>query len=64
MFIDQSFILILDDQAEIIEARNEAFDPLPCDEFNDYGNSLLTHPVEKLILNIDMIFHHYGPPIP
>jgi hypothetical protein len=63
MFIDQSFVLIFifDDQAKIIEADDEPFDLLPCGDLNDHGDPLLAHPVEKLVLNIDLIFHHYGP---
>ena len=61
MFIDQSFVLIFDDQAKIIKADDEPFDFFPRDELNDHGNPLLAHPVEKLVLNIDLISHHYGP---
>jgi hypothetical protein len=61
MLIDQSFVSIFDDQAKIIEADDEPCDFLPRDELNDHGNPLLAHPVEKLVLNIDLISHHYGP---
>ena len=61
MLIDQPFVPIFDDQAEIIEANDEPLDLFSRDELNDYGNPLPAHPVEKLILNVDLILNHYGP---
>ena len=64
MLINQSFVLIFYDQAEIIEAGDLPFDPFSCDEFNDYDYPLLAHSVEKLILNINVISNHNSPPYP
>lgn len=63
MLINQSFVLIFYDHAEIIETGDEPLDLFARDQFNDYDNPLLPHPVEKLILNIDLILNHYGLPI-
>lgn len=61
MLINQSFAFILEDHAEIIEAGDLPFNLFSRDEFNDYGDPLLAHSIEKLILNINLISHHCGP---
>jgi hypothetical protein len=61
MLINQSFVPILKDQAEIIETGNLPFDLFSRDEFNDYGDPLLPHSIEKLILYINLISNHCGP---
>jgi len=58
MLVDQLVSLSPQDDTEVVETVDHSFDPLAIDEFNDDMVSFPPDPIQKLILNIDLILHH------
>jgi hypothetical protein len=61
MLIDKLIRLTPKNEAEIVEARHDSLDLLTAHQLDGYSDSIPTDPVEKLILNIDLILYHYLP---
>ena len=58
MFIDQLVMLPSKDETEVIKADDRPFDLTAIGQFDDHMASISTNPIEKLILNINLILHH------
>ena len=58
MFINQVIILSSEHQAEIVEADNDSFNLTAGGQFDGHMASISTDSIEKLILDINLIFHH------
>ena len=59
MLIDELVRLAPQDEAEIVEAHDDSFDLLTADQLYGHTDSIPANPIEKLILNIDLILDHH-----
>jgi len=57
MFIDQMVSLSPEDNTKVVEANNTPFDLAARGQFNDHMAPVPTNTIEKLILDINLIFH-------
>ncbi len=62
MFIDQLVTLRSKDETEIIKPEDDPFDPATGHQFDHHMASISPNPIEKLILNINLILYHGSSP--
>jgi hypothetical protein len=55
MLVDELIRLASQDETEIIEAHDDSFDLLTAQHLYRYTVTIPANPIEKLILNIDLI---------
>jgi hypothetical protein len=59
VFVDELIRLASQDETEIIEAHDDSFDLLTAQHLHRYTVTIPANPIEKLILNVDLILGHH-----
>jgi hypothetical protein len=62
MLVDQLVGLSSEDKTEIIEALDDPFQFATSGQFDGHTNAIFSDLVEKLILDVHLIFDHVGLP--